>query len=100
MYKSLAIKLILSVLLVYAIGCGDKKDDKKTDDKKSNTDGKLVVPVIKDSVSGKEKVLFKYALNNDDKFSYRMEASTNNSENSPATQGKDEKQDNSINYYY
>src|SRR5258706_2455320 len=100
MYKKLAIKLILSVLLVYVIGCGDKKDDKKINDNKTNTDGKLVVPVIKDSASGKEKVLFKYSLNKGDKFSYKMEASTINSENSPATQGKDEKQDNSINYYY
>jgi hypothetical protein len=100
MYKSLGIKVIFSLLLAAIIalsgGCG-KKDDKNN---VTNDTTKQSLQVKKDSVSGKEKVLFKYAVNKGDKFSYRLEASTSNTENSPATQGKDVKQDNSINYYY
>lgn len=95
MFKSIAIKLMLLLLFVYATSCGDKKDNKK-----DNTDNKTLIPVSKDSVSGKDKVMFKYAMNKGDKFYYRIEANTSQTENSPATEGKDMKQENTINYYY
>jgi hypothetical protein len=99
MSKSLAIKLIIILMTVFAAGCGNKKDDKiKTSTDTSST--KMQVPITKDPVSGKDKVLFKYIVNKGDKFSYKMEASTSNTENSPATGGKDVQQDNTINYYY
>jgi hypothetical protein len=98
MYKSLAVKLLLIAAVVFVYSCGKKTDDtNKTTD---TGDTKTSVPIGKDSISGKEKVFFKYVVNKGDKFSYKMEASTTNSENSPATGGQDVKQDNTINYYY
>jgi hypothetical protein len=101
MYKSLAIKIIISLFVVYLIGCGNKKDNNNNNNTTTDTGNtKILVPIQKDPVSGKEKVLFKYVVNKGDKFSYKMEASTSNTENSPATNGKDVQQDNTINYFY
>jgi hypothetical protein len=95
MHKYFALKIITAVLIIYFYGCGDKKDDKTNKDNKNTTD-----LVKKDSVSGREMVQMKYVVKNGDKFAYKMVAKTSNTENSPATEGKEVKQDNEINYYY
>jgi len=97
MYKSLALKLLVSALIVYSIGCGDKKDDKT---KSGKQDSIIASLITKDPATGKDKVQLKYVVTKGDKFSYKMVAKTSNSENSPATEGKEIKQDNEINYFY
>lgn len=88
-------KLFIVVLLVLIVGCGKKED------KTLNKEGSDVSGLIKkDSVTGKEKVLLKYLVKKGDKFVYKMTAKTSQTENSPATEGKDVTQDNEINYYY
>src|SRR4030095_2998288 len=95
MHKYFALKIITAVIIIYVYGCGDKKDDKTNKDNKNTTD-----LVKKDSITGKEMVQMKYVVKKGDKFSYKMVAKTSNMENSPATEGKEVKQDNEINYYY
>jgi Ni,Fe-hydrogenase III component G len=80
---------------VFIIGCG-KKGDQTVNKENSEISGLI----MKDSITGKEKVMLKYVLKKGDKFVYKMTAKTSTTENSPATQGKDENQDNEINYYY
>lgn len=96
MYKSLAFKLLVSALIVYIVGCGDKKDE-KTDGKQDSIISSLIT---KDPATGKDKVQLKYVVSIGDTFRYKMVAKTSNSENSPATEGKEVKQDNEINYFY
>jgi len=104
MVKSLTFKIVIIMFAVYCAyglsGCGKKNDENKTTTPGDSTKNTSKVQITKDPATGKDKVLFKYLVNKGDKFVYRMEATTSNSENSPATQGKDMKQDNSINYYY
>jgi hypothetical protein len=97
MYKSLALKLLVSALIIYTVGCGDKKDDKKTDARQDSIISSLIT---KDPATGKDKVQLKYVVSVGDTFRYKMVAKTSNSENSPATEGKEVKQDNEISYYY
>lgn len=93
MFKKYAITAILAALLLFD-ACG-KKDDTSNINKDSTG-----IQVKKDSVTGKDKVTLKYAVKKGDKFSYKMVAKTSTTENSPATEGKDVKQDNEIYYYY
>ncbi|MCC6865740.1 MAG: hypothetical protein IT280_06220 [Ignavibacteria bacterium] len=95
MRKYFILNSILALLLVYVYGCGDKKDDNKTGDNKTNSEF-----VKKDSVTGKQVVQLKYVVKKGDKFFYKMVAKTSNMEKSPATENKEVKQDNEINYYY
>jgi hypothetical protein len=95
MYKYSALKVILAVLIVYAYGCGEKKDDKTNKDNKTTTD-----LVKKDSVSGKDKLSLKYVVKKGDMFRYKMIAKTSNMEKSPATEDKEVSQNNEINYFY
>jgi hypothetical protein len=97
MYKSLAFKLLVSALIIYTIGCGDKKDDKTREGKQDSIIQSLIT---KDPASGKDKVQLKYIVSPGDTFRYKMVAKTSNSETSPATEGKESKQDNEINYFY
>jgi hypothetical protein len=87
--------MILAVVFVYVYGCGDKKDDKT-----NNNDNKTTNLVRKDSLTGKDIVQLKYAVKKGDKFNYKMVAKTSNLEKSPATEEKEVKQDNEINYFY
>lgn len=96
MHKYFALKIVAVVLMIYIYGCGDKKDDKTNDQNKQYT----IDLIKKDSISGREMVQMKYVVKKGDKFAYRMVAKTSNMENSPATEGKEVKQDNEINYYY
>jgi hypothetical protein len=104
MLKSTWMKFLFAVLIIYIIslpvffltGCGKKNDDKTKTNDSSNTTGLIK----KDSVSGKQKVQLKYMVKKGDVFNYKMVAKTSTSENSPATEGKEVKQDNEINYYY
>ncbi len=97
MYKSLALRLLVFALIIYVMGCGDKKDDKTS----KNTQDSIVATLItKDQATGKDKVQLKYIVNKGDKFSYKMIAKTSTSEKSPATEDKEVKQDNEINYFY
>jgi hypothetical protein len=96
MLNSLALKLITAAMLIYmvGIGCGDKKDTTNgKDDKTSDL-------IKKDSITGKDMVQLKYVVKKGDKFAYRMVAKTSNMEKSPATEDKEIKQDNEINYFY
>lgn len=88
--------IIMAVIFVYVYGCGDKKDD-KTGNNNNNTSTDLIK---KDSITGKEMVQLKYVVKKGDKFYYKMVAKTSNMEKSPATEDKEVKQDNVINYYY
>lgn len=96
MYKSLALKLLIAVFIVYFAGCG-KKDDGKTGNEHQDS---LISALITKDASGKEKVMLKYIVKKGDKFSYKVAAKTSTSENSPATEGKEVKQDNEIDYFY
>jgi len=95
MRKYFVLNIILAALFIYVYGCGDKKDDKKTDGNKNSTEF-----VKKDSITGKDVVTLKYVVKKGDKFYYKMVAKTSNMEKSPATEDKEVKQDNEINYYY
>ncbi len=95
MYKYFGLKLILAVLMIYVYSCGDKKDDKTKETDKQTTD-----LIKKDSITGKDMVQLKYIVKKGDKFNYKMVAKTSNIEKSPATEDKEVKQDNEINYYY
>ncbi len=94
MRKYFALSFVMALLVVFAYGCGDKKDDK------TNKDGNTTDLIKKDSVSGKQMVQLKYVVKKGDKFNYKMVAKTSNMEKSPATEDKEVKQDNEINYYY
>ncbi len=96
MRKYFFLNFILAALFVYIYGCGDKKDDKTN----TNKDNKTTDLIKKDSISGKEMVQLKYVVKKGDKFNYKMVAKTSNMEKSPATEDKEVKQDNEINYYY
>lgn len=96
MRKYFFLNLLIAALFVYVYGCGDKKDDKTN----NNKDGNVSELVKKDSISGKDKVQMKYVVKKGDKFYYKMVAKTSNMEKSPATEDKEVKQDNEINYYY
>jgi len=95
MRKYFFLNFMLAALFIYVYGCGDKKDDKKTDGNNNTTQF-----VKKDSITGKDVVTLKYVVNKGDKFYYKMVAKTSNMEKSPATENKEVKQDNEINYYY
>jgi hypothetical protein len=97
MYKSLALRLLVFALIIYVMGCGSKKDDKTS---KNSQDSIVASLITKDQATGKDKVQLKYIVNKGDKFSYKMVAKTSTSEKSPATEGKEVKQDNEINYFY
>lgn len=88
--------IVIVVLFAFAYGCGDKKDE-KTGNNNNNTSTDLIK---KDSVSGKEMVQLKYVVKKGEKFNYKMVAKTSNMEKSPATEDKEVKQDNEINYFY
>src|SRR5437773_9560701 len=92
------IKLLFIILIVFVIGCGKKNDDKTNTNDTSKTNNTNLIK--KDSVSGKEKVQLKYVVKKGDIFRYKVVAKTSTSENSPATEGKDLKQENEINYFY
>jgi hypothetical protein len=77
--------------------CGDKKDDKTKDGKMDTVSASLVK---KDSLTGKEKVSLRYVVRKGDKFAYKLVAKTSNMEKSPATEDKEVKQENEINYFY
>jgi uncharacterized protein DUF6263 len=83
-----------SVLLSIFIGCTTKEE------KTTSVGDSSAIVIKKDSVTGKQKVQLKYVVKKGDMFSYKMTAKTSTSENSPATEGKDVKQDNEINYFY
>jgi len=93
MFKPIIIGVFISFLVT---GCG-KKDDKTDDGKKDSVSSKLI---IKDTITGKDKVQLKYIVKKGDKFSYKLVAKTSNMEKSPATQDKEVRQDNVINYFY
>jgi hypothetical protein len=88
-----AVYSVVFLFILFALAC-DKKNDTKTD-----TDVKSEF-IIKDSVSGSEKVLLRYKVKKGDIFRYRMIARTSNMEKSPATNDKEIKQDNEIYYFY
>jgi hypothetical protein len=90
----LSVSAISLILLSVFLSCGKKEDEKITS---GDTIGYLIK---KDSTTGKEKVHLRYIVKKGDKFFYKMTAKTSTVENSPATEGKDQKQDNEINYYY
>ncbi|MBZ0201432.1 MAG: hypothetical protein K8I03_00285 [Ignavibacteria bacterium] len=94
MRKYFALSFVIALLVVFVYGCGDKKDDK------TSKDGNTTDLIKKDSVSGKQMVQLKYVVKKGDKFNYKMVAKTSNMEKSPATEDKEVKQDNEINYYY
>jgi Family of unknown function (DUF6263) len=94
MRKFFVLNIIIALSFVFAYGCGDKKDDKTLNDKTA-TD-----LIKKDSITGKQVVTLKYAVKKGDKFSYKMVAKTSNMEKSPATEDKEMKQENEINYFY
>jgi hypothetical protein len=96
MYKSLAFKLLAALIIVYAIGCG-KKEESIT---KNQQDSLIASLFSKDSVTGRERVQLKYIVKKGEKFVYKMIAKTSTMEKSPATEEKEVKQDNEINYYY
>lgn len=95
MQKMHLFKLFIVIMLVLIIGCG-KKENKTLNKEESEIAGLIK----KDSITGKEKVLLKYIVKKGDKFAYKMTAKTSQTENSPATEGKDVTQDNEINYFY
>lgn len=94
MRKFFVLNILLALVLVIAYGCGDKKDEKTNNDKSAND------LIKKDSISGKQLVTLKYVVKKGDKFSYKMVAKTSNMEKSPATEDKEVKQENQINYFY
>ncbi len=97
MYKPiLIIGIFVLSAIIFSIGCG-KKDDSAIDGK---TDSVAAQLITKDSVTGQEKVTLKYIVKKGDKFSYKLIAKTANSEKSPATNDKEMKQENVINYFY
>lgn len=94
MRKYFILNFILAALFIYVYGCGEKKDDKKTDGN-NNTEF-----VKKDSITGKDVVTLKYLVKKGDKFYYKLEQKNTSSEKSPATEDKEVNIENSINYYY
>jgi hypothetical protein len=95
MRKYFVLNIILALLFTYIYGCGNKKDEKTGSNDSTSTN-----LIKKDSISGKDMVQLKYAVKKGDKFNYKMVAKTSNMEKSPATEDKEVKQDNEINYYY
>src|SRR5438876_11354447 len=89
-----SIVFLLVSYFIFLIGCS-KKDEKQV----SGSDTTVIL-IKKDSVTGKDKIQLKYVVKKGDKLSYKMTAKTSTTENSPATEGKDVKQDNEINYFY
>ncbi|MCX7877795.1 MAG: DUF6263 family protein [Ignavibacteria bacterium] len=85
---------IVILSLCFIISC-NKKDDPGTVQNTSKSEF-----IIKDSVTGAEKVILKYKVKKGDVFKYKMIAKTSNMEKSPATEDKEIKQDNEINYFY
>ncbi len=105
MLKSASLKLplyliicIISLSAILIDGCGKKNDDKTTTNDTGKTNNNTLIK--KDSISGKDKVQLKYVVKKGDILRYKMVAKTSTSENSPATENKEVKQDNEINYYY
>lgn len=94
-YALACIVLILSLLLVS--GCGKKEDNTSHENKDTSGISNLIK---KNPSNGKEEVMLKYIVKKSDKFVYKLTAKTSTSEKSPATQNKEERQDNEINYYY
>jgi hypothetical protein len=88
---------ITIILFAFLLSCGNKKDEKTTDNKDTSSVSTLVK---KDPTSGKDKAMLKYMVHKGDKFLYKMTAKTSTSETSPATGGKEEKQDNEVTYFY
>lgn len=95
MRKFFFLNLVLAAMFVYVYGCGDKKDDKKTDGNKTATEF-----VNKDSLTGKDVVLLKYNVKKGDKFYYKLVQKNSSTEKSPATEDKEVTITNEINYYY
>lgn len=97
MRRYFVLNIIIAVIFTFVYGCGDKKDDKTG----NNTNNTSTTDLIKkDSISGKEMAQLKYVVKKGDKFYYKMVAKTSNMEKSPATEDKEVKQDNEINYFY
>lgn len=94
-YRSF-LRFVLAGLIVYTVGCGDKKDDKT----KQDVIALNANLVKKDSLTGKEKAQLKYIVSKGDKFSYKVTAKTFTTEKSPATENKEFSQNNEINYFY
>lgn len=89
--------VILILFFILLIGCGKKEEQKTTENKDTSNVSSLIK---KDPATGKEKASLKYIVKKGDKFIYKMTAKTSTTEKSPATENKEEKQDNEINYYY
>lgn len=96
MYKKIAVILIIVPFLVFDFGCGKKDENKQTSTDTSGV-SKLITT---DPGTGKQKVSLKYMVRKGEKFSYKMTAKTSTTEKSPATDDKEVKQDNEINYFY
>lgn len=94
MLKSSIFVLIVFLSLFCISSCNKKDDIGKIPDSNKNEF------IEKDSISGTEKIKLKYKVKKGDIFRYRMIAKTSNMEKSPATEDKEVKQDNEINYYY
>lgn len=98
MFKSRYVKLFIFISIILGFSaCGDKKDDKTGNNQLDSTISSLIT---KDETTGKDKVQLRYIVRKGDIFRYKIVAKTSTSEKSPATEDKEVKQDNEINYYY
>lgn len=96
MFKPIKIGVFALLISIFFISCGDKKDN-KTGDNSGSLRSKFIV---KDSATGKEKILLKYAPKKGDIFRYKLSLDAMQSENSPFTGDKEISQNTNQVYYY
>ncbi|RPI15161.1 MAG: hypothetical protein EHM58_14745 [Ignavibacteriae bacterium] len=97
MFKKYAVIAIFAFFLISIASCGKK--DENTDINKTDT-SKISQIIKKDSVTGKDKVLFKYTGKPGDKLFYKLVAKISDTQNNPETKGQDLKNDNESIFYY
>jgi len=98
MFKPIKIGVFTIIIAVFfiAAGCGNKKDD-KTGDTSGNPRSRFI---IKDSATGKEKIILKFVPKKGDIFKYRLDLDAMQSESSPFTGDKEISQNTNQVYFF
>ncbi len=97
MSKHALISIILILIFSFIISCGNKKDEKVSDNKDSSGVANLIK---KDPISGKDKVQPKYIVQKGSKFFYKLTEKNSVSQKGTVTQNKEVLQTSENNYYY
>jgi hypothetical protein len=97
MFQPIKIGVFTIIIAILFISCGNKKDDKTGDNKSGSVRSRFIQ---KDSATGKEKILLKYAPRKGEIFRYKLDLDAMQSENSPFTGGKEVSQNTNQVYYF